>query len=137
MCFHRSDGGQLLDRFLCLIFFDDSVEKIGSSIALKFADDKKLMKMIRSEEDAIDLQNSITDFNQWSDGNGLKVNVEKTKVLAISLKKKTFKYDYYIYGRKIERVDQMRPGRDCRFEIKFLIACRIHNKQIQSNYIIC
>lgn len=47
-----------------------------------FADDKKIASIIKSEEDAIKLQNAIDQFFKWCCDNGLEIYRTKSKIIT-------------------------------------------------------
>lgn len=91
------------------MFFDDSDEDTADlAIALNFADDKKLMRIIKSVEDTHILQNAIDKFINWCSSNSLQVNASKCKVITLSHKKTPIITDYFINELKVERVYEIR-----------------------------
>lgn len=100
--------GSALGPALFLIFFDDSDDDLGESFVFNFADDKKIVQVIKTPQDAQILQNSINKFMKWCKDNGLSVNSAKCKVMTFSLKKITFHTDYYINSEIIPRTEIMR-----------------------------
>ena len=58
----------------------------------KFADDTKLYKMIKTEEDARQLQNDLHRILKWSEDWQMLFNIDKCKVVHIGRNNKSFKY---------------------------------------------
>lgn len=83
------------------------MKTLEPAIALNFAEDKKLIKIIRSIDDTIDLQISIESFFKWRNDNGPQINIGKSKVLSITLNEKSLILHDFIDGVKIERVNEM------------------------------
>lgn len=100
--------GTILGPLLFLIFFDDSDINIGTSTAHNFADDKKISRIIKSVNDAIELQKSIDNFIKWCDDNFLEVNLAKCKIITFVHKQQPIIYDYRIKGEIIDRVYEIR-----------------------------
>lgn len=50
-----------------------------------FADDTKLLKIIKTYQDALDLQTDFNNLQNWSIENNLFLNSEKCKILRFNL----------------------------------------------------
>lgn len=100
--------GSILGPLLFLMFFNDSDDDLILAIALNFADDKKLLRFIRSIADTQFLQQAINNFMNWCTANSLQINIAKCKVITISHKKKPIIADYFINGIKVDRVTEIR-----------------------------
>ena len=70
--------GSVLGPLLFVIYINDLPDSLNSE-AFLFADDTKIFKIIRSEEDQGTLQNDLEKVAIWSDTWLLKFNVPKTK----------------------------------------------------------
>lgn len=100
--------GSVLGPALFLIFFDDSDDDLVNSFVFNFADDKKIVQVIKTPRDAQVLQDSINKFMRWCAMNGLAVNSTKCKVMTFSQKKVTIHTDYYINNEIVPRTDSIR-----------------------------
>lgn len=100
--------GTILGPLFFLVFFDDSDTNLGSSTAYNFADDKKITRIIRNINDAHELQKSIDNFMKWCSENFLEVNLSKCKIITFSHKQNPIIFDYYLNGKKIDRVYEIR-----------------------------
>ena len=100
--------GTILGPLLFLIFFDDFDMNIGSTVALNFADDKKLLRIVSNNNDAVELQRSIDNFMVWCSNNALQVKIAKCKILTLTHRRNPIKFDYYVNGSKVYRVDEIR-----------------------------
>lgn len=100
--------GSVLGPLLFLIFFDDSDDELVNSFVFNFADDKKIVQVIRHPDDTQTLQRSINKFINWCDSNGLSVNSMKCKVMTFSQKKITIHSDYFIKDNLVSRTDLIR-----------------------------
>lgn len=100
--------GSVLGPALFLIFFDDSDDDIIDSFVFNFADDKKIVQVIRHPNDVHILQSSINKFIGWCDSNGLSVNAMKCKTMTFSQKRITIHSDYFIKDSLVTRTDSMR-----------------------------
>jgi hypothetical protein len=84
--------GSVLGPILFLIFVNDLPEWMISSIKL-FADDTKIWKEIRSEDDQLVLQTDLNRLTEWSDKWLLRLHPDKCKVMHINHK---FDTAYYL-----------------------------------------
>ncbi|CAL4249629.1 unnamed protein product [Meganyctiphanes norvegica] len=83
--------GSVLGPILFLIFINDLLEGITSSGKL-FADDSKLFRRIKSDEDRDILQNDLTKLQEWSQKWLLQFNETKCKVMHIGKQDDPFVY---------------------------------------------
>lgn len=88
-----------------LMFFNDSDVRMTGIFCLNFADDKKIASIIKSEEDAVNLQKAIDMFSKWCCDNGLDINRIKFKIITYTLKTKPIIFDYVLDNEIIERSD--------------------------------
>ena len=77
------------------------------AVAYLLADDTKLYKEIKREEDSEKLQNDLDSLQKWSDTWLLKLHPNKCKVMTVSSKKKReeISNQYHLYdnlGQEIE-----------------------------------
>lgn len=91
---------------LFLVFFDDSDPLMYEIFSLNFADDKKLSKIIKSMEDAVQLQEGIDWFIQWCKDNKLQINRDKCKIMTFTRKRNPIIFNYTIDGIPIKRVEE-------------------------------
>ena len=74
--------GSVLGPLLFIIYINDIDIGIDSNIS-KFADDTKIGRVIKSDEDSAKLQEDLNKFFEWSEKWQMKFNVDKCKVLSI------------------------------------------------------
>ncbi len=74
--------GSVLGPLLFLIFINDLPDAIASHIKL-YVDDSKIIRIIKSEQDTIDLQEDIDAAAEWSQNWLIPFNIEKCKVMHI------------------------------------------------------
>ena len=84
-----------------------SVPEYVDAVAYLFADDTKLYKKIKREEDSEKLQKDLDSLQKWSDTWLLKFHSNKCKVMTVSSKKKReeISNQYHLYdnlGQEIE-----------------------------------
>jgi hypothetical protein len=72
--------GSVLGPLLFVIFINDLCERLNNTGKL-FADDTKVISMIKSQEDNLNLQNDINELNKWSNEWLIKFNEKKCKVM--------------------------------------------------------
>jgi hypothetical protein len=71
---------------------------------IKFADDGKGMKEIRTRQDAVDLQSVLGNLFEWATLWGMSFNIEKCKIMHVG--KNNPQYDYYMDGKKLKVVEE-------------------------------
>lgn len=78
--------GSILGVLMFLMFFNDSVVHMTGIYNLNFGDDKKILSIVKSTEDAINLQAAINSFFKWCSDNGLEIHRTKSKIITFTLK---------------------------------------------------
>ena len=102
--------GSVLGPTLFLAFINDFPENINSTIRL-FADDAKLFRPIKTENDKEILQNDINKLCEWSDKWQLNFNVNKCRVLHVG--NRNLKYDYQMsIGPELPNITQTQIQKD-------------------------
>jgi hypothetical protein len=86
--------GSILGPALFLLYVNDLPSTVKSSQILMFADDTKLFKEIRTESDAKQLQNDISNLESWSTTSGISFNGAKCKAQTITRKLKPITTSY-------------------------------------------
>ncbi|CAH8497539.1 unnamed protein product, partial [Schistosoma bovis] len=71
--------GSVRGPLLFLIYINDLPQQVTSDLLL-FADDVKLWREIRNQDDIQALQEDLTRLQSWADDNGLTFNTSKCKV---------------------------------------------------------
>lgn len=106
--YYTSDSGvpqgSNLGPLLFLIFINDIVDKVKYSSVSLFADDMKIFKQIGDYQDCLKLQDDIKEIFNWSVENQLPFNIDKCKVMTITLRKDMTDYKYEIGNKNLERV---------------------------------
>ncbi|CAH8455163.1 unnamed protein product [Schistosoma haematobium] len=74
--------GSVLGPLLFLIYINDLPQQVTSDLLL-FADDVKLWREIRNQDDTQALQEDLTRLQSWADDNGLTFNTSKCKVVHL------------------------------------------------------
>ena len=97
--------GSVLGPVLFLMYINDLPDYItnGSNVNL-FADDSILYKEIKSEQDAINLQQDLDNLQRWEKDWLMSFHPQKCQVLHITNKRKPFNFEYSIHGHTLETV---------------------------------
>jgi Reverse transcriptase (RNA-dependent DNA polymerase) len=93
--------GSVLGPLLSLILINDLDAAVSlAELLLKFADDTKLARVIRSNEDRAGLQSALDRLMDWSEVWGMRFNVKKCKVMHLG--RNNSKNEYVMGGSKLE-----------------------------------
>jgi len=76
------------------IFINDLPNAIINSEILLSADDAKLIKIIKKEQDAINLHSDIDNLVMWCNLNNLSLNINKCKFSHFYLIKNPINFQY-------------------------------------------
>ena len=83
--------GGVLGPIMFLIYVNDLPEVVTSTVKL-FADDTKLYRVIKNEEDKLQLQEHLKNLQKWSEKWQLPFTVEKCKVLHLGPHNEDYNY---------------------------------------------
>ena len=87
--------GSVLGPLLFIIYINDLPESCDESVGLLlFADDSKLYKHIKNENDNTLLQKVCCQLQDWSEKWLLKLNVKKCTIISINRNEEDIKFDY-------------------------------------------
>ena len=95
--------GSVLGPILFVIFINDLPESVTSEAYL-FADDTKIFRIIKNEEDRGELQKDLNKLNQWSDDWLLKFHPQKCKYMTIG--KNNDKVSYTLKDQDLQKVKE-------------------------------
>jgi hypothetical protein len=98
---------------------------------LKFADDTKVARVIRSDSDREELQAALDRLMSWSEVWGMRFNVGKCKVMHIG--RHTTRSDYTMAGVTLEKtreerdlgvtvMDTLKPAAECAKAANFVLG---------------
>jgi hypothetical protein len=86
-----------------------------------YADDLKLYKSIKSNNDKDVLQSNVNILNEWSFYNGMELAINKCTVISFSKSNSYNNYDYNINNSKLDRVHKIKDlGITFDSKLKFL-----------------
>ena len=103
--------GSLIGPLLFILFVNDMpdiVNSHGSSLCSMYADDAKIYRIVRTQDDCISLQTDINNVYKWCNTWKLKLNVGKCNVITFSNKKKLITYNYSIADSPLVRVHSIK-----------------------------
>jgi hypothetical protein len=115
--------GSVLGPLLFLIFINDLDMAVSDlETLLKFADDTKVARVIRSDSDREELQAALDRLMNWSEVWGMRFNVGKCKVMHIG--RHNTRSDYTMAGVTLEKtreerdlgvtvMDTLKPAAEC------------------------
>lgn len=93
---------------LFILFINDIVSHIKYSEVLLFADDLKLFRSIKSEDDAILLQKDVDSLHNWCLQNSMALNIKKCFSITFSKSNSQIFYPYAINNDKLLNVTEIR-----------------------------
>ncbi|CAM5140560.1 unnamed protein product [Eretmochelys imbricata] len=95
--------GSVLGPILFNLFINDLKKGVNSEAA-KFADDTKLLKIVKTKADCEELQKDLIKLSDWETKWQLKFNVDKWKVMHIG--KNNLNYTYNMMGANLAATNQ-------------------------------
>ncbi|KAK8748335.1 hypothetical protein OTU49_016085 [Cherax quadricarinatus] len=93
--------GSVLGPVLFLVYVNDMMEGLYSEVSL-FADDVKLMRRIKSDEDQAGLQRDLDRLDTWSNKWLLEFNPAKCKVMKIGEGHRRPQTEYRLGGQRLQ-----------------------------------
>ena len=84
--------GSVLGPILFNLFINDLEKGVNSEVA-KFADDTKLLKIVKTKADCEELQKDLTKLSDWATKWQMKFNVDKCKVMHIGKNNPNYTYN--------------------------------------------
>uniref|UniRef100_A0A8C3P8K5 Gypsy retrotransposon integrase-like protein 1 n=1 Tax=Chrysemys picta bellii TaxID=8478 RepID=A0A8C3P8K5_CHRPI len=97
--------GSVLRPILFSLFINDLEKGVKSEVA-KFADDTKLLKIVKTKADCEELQKDLTKLSDWATKWQMKFNVDKCKVMHIG--KNNPNYTHNMMGANLATTNQER-----------------------------
>lgn len=99
--------GSVLGPLLFNIFIND-LSQLLNNLHLLFADDLKIFRIIKSENDMMELQEDLDRLHDWTITNKLKLNIDKCCTMAFSIKQNPTPASYNINGIELTEVNKMK-----------------------------
>ncbi|CAM5097662.1 unnamed protein product [Natator depressus] len=93
----------VLGPILFNLFINDLEKGVNSEVA-KFADDTKLLKIVKTKADCEELQKDLTKLSDWATKCQMKFNADKCKVMHIG--KNNPNYTYNMMGANVATTNQ-------------------------------
>ena len=94
--------GSILGPLLFIMYINDLVDITKLDLYL-YADDAKVMNIIKNYQDCLLLQTEVDKIASWSTKWGLKFNEKKCNIVTFNRKRATINYKYLMNGSEIER----------------------------------
>ena len=101
-------GSTLGPIFFNILINDAPAHLNDSSNCLLYADDIKLFKIIKTQDDCDFLQEELNVLVEWSTDNCLSFNINKCKVVHYSRGRAPRDYTYHVNNSALERVSQFK-----------------------------
>ncbi|CAM5119150.1 unnamed protein product [Natator depressus] len=95
--------GSVLGPILFNLFINDLEEGVNRGLA-KFADDTKLLKIVKTKADCEELQKALTKLSDWATKWQMKFHVDKCKVMHTG--KNNPNYTYNMMGANLATTNQ-------------------------------
>ncbi len=100
--------GSNLGPMLFLLFINDITNTIRHSYILLYADDIKLHKEFKTQEDSELLQQDLDKLANWSIENCLPFNIKKCESITFTRKWNPFSFIYKTEGKQLIKVTEVR-----------------------------
>ncbi len=94
--------GSNLGPLLFLLFMNDLPDIVKNKILL-YADDVKLFREVKDQDDSHSLQNDVSKFVLWSENNRLSLSLDKCRYIAYTNKKYPVVTNYFLSNVSIKR----------------------------------
>lgn len=99
--------GSNLGPYLFLLYVYDVHSQLSSN-SLLYADDMKIYREIRNQNDVNALQDDVNTLVEWGEENQLALNVKKCAFIRVTRKKNPIDTTYQIKGEKLQQVNDVR-----------------------------
>ena len=86
--------GSILGPLLFVVFINDLPNVCPDEDLYMFADDTKIFKLIQNINDSLTLNETCQSVYDWCEDWGMKINIEKCKVLSLHPHKNKIEYTY-------------------------------------------
>ena len=97
--------GSILGPMLILLFANGLPGVVKSSHVASFADDTKVFKASKSQNNITELQQDLDNISNWADTTNMVFNSTKSKVMRITLMRNPIESTYTLCGSTLERTN--------------------------------
>ena len=97
--------GSILGPMLFLLFANGLPGVVKSSHMVIFADDTKIFKAIKSQNNVTELQQDLDNISNWAISTNMVFNSTKSKVMRIRCMRNPIESTYMLCGSTLERIN--------------------------------
>jgi hypothetical protein len=94
--------GSVIGPILFLIYINDIKRELKSRVSI-FADDTKILHIVDTEEDRVEVEQDLIAMQNWADQNKMKFNIDKCSVMHCGYSNK--RNNYTMYGKELRKTD--------------------------------
>jgi len=99
--------GSVIGPVLFLVYINDLSQGLTSDIRL-FADDTVLSREVKTQDDAIALQQDLHKLEVWSNRWSLKFHPKKCQVMRVTRARTTITHRYTLFDTELQQSDQVK-----------------------------
>lgn len=100
--------GSHLGPILFNLFVNDITHCFKNSLPLLYADDLKVVRVIKTQRDAFLLQQDLNNLTHWCSANGMQLNPNKCSQITFTRKTKSIESQYFINGMGLKTAEVIR-----------------------------
>lgn len=100
--------GSHLGPVLFSIYINDLQDYLQNCDHLQYADDTKIFRIIRNQDDCLGLQSDLDALNKYCIENQLFLNTDKCHVITFTRKSAPISFNYMLNDTNLKRVDSTR-----------------------------
>jgi len=94
--------GSVIGPILFLIYINDIKNELKSRISI-FADDTKIMHIVDTEDDRLEVEQDLSRLQKWSEINKMKFNIDKCSVMHCGHNNQ--RHEYKLYGKDLRKTE--------------------------------
>ena len=99
--------GSILGPLLFIIYINDLIDVCQNSTLFLYADDAKIYRLVTENNDCLELQNDLNNFNTWAINWQLKLNASKCNIVSYG-RNIVHDFNYTLSGTTINRTDNIK-----------------------------